>query len=348
MTRQSFAQRNKRNVILGLNLALFGLLAYAIVRVRGRRAAEAPALTIRDRLVRAYYAATFWIKLILPLKNGRLADKRLYVDRAGEPLYLSGAQGRTLAATLYRPQGAGPHPGIVLLHGSTPIGRKLGMYRLMGHLLARRGYMVLSIDQRGYGDSDAPLRIEHPEDLDFPHDARIALRYLANLSEVDRQRVFLVGHSFGGDVAVNAIQAESPAQKLVIIGPGRRYNQRAEQELDAFRLRSTEYMGLQNPIPHDVFVQTYASFPLENHLTYFMQANHLPLLILDGGRESEDDHRFLQEMFDRMAEPKAFHTIPNADHYTNITGLGPFVIYDAQAVEDMIATIDHWLGDAAA
>lgn len=331
----------RRLIFLVLVCGIFGI--WLKHRLQSHQMSE--ALTFRDRLIRLRYATTFWIKLILPLQNGRLQNKRILIDTAGETVVLSNAQGQTLYATLYRPEDTtNPiHPGILLLHGSTPAGRKLAMYRLIGRKLAEHGFAVLSLDQRGYGDSDDPRRLDRTEDFDFPQDARIALRYLANLHEVDAKQIYLIGHSFGGDVAIAASTDDPIAQKIVVIGPGRRYAQRAEKELDHFRLRASEYMGISGKIPLDVFAQTFAAFPLEHHLDHFRTSQHKPLLLIDGSHENADDVRFLQQMFTAISESKQYYTLPEADHYVNITGLGPFVVYDQHAVTQLIKVITQWL-----
>lgn len=62
----------------------------------------------------------------------------------------------SLAGTLFVPFGAGPHPAVVLAHGSGPRdGRGL---LLMADLFARNGIAALAYDKRGSGDSTGSYR----------------------------------------------------------------------------------------------------------------------------------------------------------------------------------------------
>jgi pimeloyl-ACP methyl ester carboxylesterase len=272
------------------------------------------------------------IKPVLSLLNGPLAAKQLYWDTYGETVAVESA-GLTLAGTLYTPpqSATASYPGIVLLHGSTPVGRKMGLYRILGRELADRGYLVLALDLRGYGGSD-----------DVTH----AVDYLTTIAEIRQDQLFVVGHSFGGDVAISAAVAEPRLQKVVAIGPGRRFNERGgtpeAPEFNYFRRREMRYMLLREAIPAETFMAYRVLLPLENQMAYFTRA-HQPLLLIDGALESAADRAFLQNVYNLLSEPKAYMTLADADHYVNTANLGPVVIYDQLAVEALVQEIDKWL-----
>jgi acetyl esterase/lipase len=99
------------------------------------------------------------IKKISSVAQGSVQDINAYVDNYGRNVKIQ-SQGLTITGTLYEPDAAGERPAILLLHGSTPEGRKLGLYRVLGKGLADRGYVVFTIDRRGYGDSDDPPLVD--------------------------------------------------------------------------------------------------------------------------------------------------------------------------------------------
>ena len=136
------------------------------------------------------------VKKLSSILSGSPADDRLYLDTFGERVRFKN-DGLTLVGTLYQPEAAGEFPGIVLVHGSTAEGRKLGLYRLLGKELAGRGYVVLSIDLRGYGDSDDPSRVDISSALDYTSDIIGAVDYLSALESVDPGRMYVIGHSLG-------------------------------------------------------------------------------------------------------------------------------------------------------
>src|SRR5882757_6189839 len=132
----------------------------------------------------------------------------------------------TLHAMIWRPQGRGPFPAILLNHGSgrTPEDlRRLGRYEqnaaTLGPVFARHGYVFLYLFRRGVGlsaDQGAnavdlmdqegaahgeaarnALQIQLLETRDMG-DALAGLAFLRALPDVDGLDVGLVGHSFGG------------------------------------------------------------------------------------------------------------------------------------------------------
>ena len=114
-----------------------------------------------------------------------------------------------LAGTLLIPPGRGPHPGIVLLHGSGPLTRySFGPYP---HFFTSLGLAVLIFDKRGTGAStgtrfDAstgiftpPPAAYYPDDL--ASDALAVLHFLQAQKEVNASKVGLWGSSEGGMLA---------------------------------------------------------------------------------------------------------------------------------------------------
>jgi pimeloyl-ACP methyl ester carboxylesterase len=115
----------------------------------------------------------------------------------------------TLAGTLIAQATAGPHPAIVLLHGSGPLTRhSFGPWPRFFNSL---GMAVLVYDKRGTGASTgvrldastgAPATLSnrhYPDDL--ADDALAALRFLQGRTEVDRRQIGFWGSSEGGMLA---------------------------------------------------------------------------------------------------------------------------------------------------
>lgn len=154
--------------------------------------------------------------------QGRL---RFELDAAGNPVKVSGiapgqmpvdaarvrtrahdvrfpSTGAVIAATVTIPPGPGPHPGIVIVQGSGPLGRHFesisqGIYLSMG-------FAVLAFDKRGTGSSTGV----YPGDLATPQtigieaaDAAAAARFLLAQPQVDKRQVGFDGNSQGGWVA---------------------------------------------------------------------------------------------------------------------------------------------------
>jgi uncharacterized protein len=98
-------------------------------------------------------------------------------------------------------------PAVVLITGSgsqdrdeaTPAVPEYRPFREIADTLSRRGIVVLRLDDRGSGGSDAGPPTATT--ADFADDIRAAVAYLRTRSEVDPARVGLVGHSEGAIIA---------------------------------------------------------------------------------------------------------------------------------------------------
>ncbi len=246
-----------------------------------------------------------------------------------------------LSGSLYGTSDPGKNKsGVLLVHGSTPQGSNLGIYRLLGKKLAALGYIVLSVDLRGYGQSEDPKNINDATSFTFARDVYNSITYLTSVSQIDKENIYVIGHSFGADTVISAVKNDNRVNKMILIGPGRRFLERGGNtklpEFEYFKRRDMQYMKLSEPIPDEVFIQYRMHLPLENHMEYFSSSGHIPTMLIDGELESREDKEFLKKVYNSMAGQKAYLTIPNADHYSNIANFGNLIIYDETAVNKLI------------
>ena len=130
--------------------------------------------------------------LILILAGGLLAH---FTQTAGgiriEDVRFKGAQGNTMSALLYIPPNATaqtPAPGILAVHGYINSRETQDGFAIE---FARRGYVVLDLDQTGHGYSDPP---SFANGFGGPD----GLAHLRSLDIVDKNNIGLEGHSMGG------------------------------------------------------------------------------------------------------------------------------------------------------
>jgi dienelactone hydrolase len=265
-------------------------------------------------------------KKMVTLTRMPLRDTRVYFDRLGR--YRAAADlGLPVPATLYPPTSAGPGPGILLLHGSTPEGRKMGLYRFLGGMLADRGYTVLSIDHGSTGD------------------AAVGLRALASLEEVAAGGLSIVGHSAGAAVALGLGIADDDVARIVAIGPGVRIEDRAATEGAYFQRRELRYRLEPRVEDPDTFPPRRS---IEVTTGYFSHPDHKPLLLVQGEQEDPNDRAFLGRLHSGMAGPATLLTVAGADHYMNVLNAGPLVVYDRGAAELLLDGLVAWLPPGSA
>jgi len=223
-----------------------------------------------------------------------------------------------LPATLALPDGSGPFPAVVLVHGSGPHDRdeSVGPNRPFLDIargLAARGVAVLRYEKRSKAHPDAyvapgSLTI----DSETTDDAVAALRTLAAQPQVDATRLFLFGHSQGAMMAprtaARSIDAGVPVAGLVLLAaPSRKLmdivveQNRRLAVLDDAHTSDAERAAIETLIAQVRAIrageeQPVAGLPLNLPAAYWRstdtvdpvheaQVVDLPMLVLQGARD---------------------------------------------------------------
>ncbi|MGV8855291.1 MAG: alpha/beta hydrolase family protein [Devosia sp.] len=137
-----------------------------------------------------------------------------FVQTAGDvtikDLRFTGNNGETLSALLYIPPGVSAEhkaPAILAVHGYINSRETQSAFAIE---YARRGYVVLALDQSGHGYSDAPA---FANGFGGPG----ALAYLRNMDIVDVDNIGLEGHSMGGWTILAAASAMPDGYKSMVL-----------------------------------------------------------------------------------------------------------------------------------
>lgn len=166
-----------------------------------------------------------------------------------------GGPGASLAGTLIRPVGTGPRAAVVLIAGSGPQNRDETVsghrpFLIIADRLARAGIAVLRYDKRGVGGSAGDYRTA--TGADFVADARAALAWLRRQPGIDPNRIGLIGHSEGAEIAPEVAKGNSDVAFLVLLAapgvPG-----------DQLLLSQKKAIELASGVPADVVDQSIAT-----------------------------------------------------------------------------------------
>ena len=125
-------------------------------------------------------------------------------------LRFEGANGTLMSALLYVPRTATaktPAPGILAVHGYINSRETQSGFAIE---LARRGYVVLALDQTGHGYSDPPAFANGFGGPD-------GLKFLRSLDIVDKNNIGLEGHSMGGWTFLAAAAAMKDGYKSAVL-----------------------------------------------------------------------------------------------------------------------------------
>jgi pimeloyl-ACP methyl ester carboxylesterase len=149
--------------------------------------------------------------LILILAGGFLAH--LTQTSGGiriQDVRFAGANGNTMSALLYIPPNVtaqSPAPGILAVHGYINSRETQDGFAIE---FARRGYVVLALDQTGHGYSDPPAFANGFGGPD-------GLAHLRSLDFVDKANIGLEGHSMGGWTILAAATAMPNDYKSMVL-----------------------------------------------------------------------------------------------------------------------------------
>ena len=186
-------------------------------------------------------------------ENGKAADAGDGSDESGEALPagitemevslpVDGQEGWELPGTLTLPEGDGPFPAVVLVHGSGPNDRDetIGFnkpFRDIAWGLAQKGIAVYRYDKRTlvYGQqmaADPGLTLEEETVLD----AAKSVEILAGEEKIDGSRIYVAGHSLGGQALprINEALAETEAAAgyIFLAAPARKLPDIMKEQYD--------------------------------------------------------------------------------------------------------------------
>jgi pimeloyl-ACP methyl ester carboxylesterase len=173
---------------------------------------------------------------------------------------------------------------LLLCHGNAG---NVGDRILHAALLTAARFDVLLFDYRGYGRSSG-----RPDEEGTYRDARAALACLLEQPGVDLERVFFLGESLGGAVAVN-LALERPPSGLVLLST----------------FTSIRELGrLHYPfLPPSLIPDAY---PTVRRIAGL----HAPLLVLHGERDEIVPLAQARALFAAAAEPKLMHVFGGVGH----------------------------------
>jgi hypothetical protein len=156
------------------------------------------------------------------IKYGTAVPPYLYEEK--EVSFVNKKANVILAGTLTLPDRDPPYPSAVLISGGGAHDRDYTIFGgkpflVVSDFLTRRGIAVLRYDDRGTGESTGDRSISTTKD--YAGDALAAVQFLKSRSDIDPDRIGLIGHSEGGTIAsLAAVESSGVAFVIMMATPG--------------------------------------------------------------------------------------------------------------------------------
>lgn len=150
------------------------------------------------------------------------------------------AENIKLAGTLTTPDKDGKYPAIVLISGSGPSDRNQTIFGhktflVLSDLLTKAGFAVLRYDDRGAGESGGSYI--NASNKEHAADASSAVEFLKTMPFVNPDKVGILGHSLGADIAPVTASINSGLAFVILMA------------------------GSANPLTEDIIEQCRAIYP---------------------------------------------------------------------------------------
>lgn len=136
--------------------------------------------------------------------TGTIQQRATYVEgtETKETTIETTVEGEVVSGILFKPKNATPEnkvPGIVLTHGYL---NNREMQLPFAIELARRGFVVMTIDRQGHGNYEM-------SDTDYTKGLYESTKYMYNLDYVDKTKIGISGHSMGGATTATVLMKDN-------------------------------------------------------------------------------------------------------------------------------------------
>ena len=140
-----------------------------------------------------------FVRQLLPVESRQLERVALADTLHSEISFRNHTQNLSLGGLLFMPEGDGPFPAAVVIHGSGTSQRNNGWYLTLTKHLQNSGIVVLLPDKRGSEKSEGSWRTSSFEDL--ATDTHAAIEYLREQQSLPISAIGVIGMSQGGWIA---------------------------------------------------------------------------------------------------------------------------------------------------
>jgi dipeptidyl aminopeptidase/acylaminoacyl peptidase len=246
-------------------------------------------------------------------------------DPTEEPIDLGrveieSADGTILVGTIHLPDGEGPFPSFVWVHGSGAVTRTQGGGSVVPALV-EGGYAVLIMDKRGVGESGGDYFGVNPAGSEYilgqlSEDIRAAVRILSGFDFIDPNQIGLFGNSQAGWIIPQAaVGLDLVSRAVILVGP----TVSVGQENYYSSLTGDNSANLTDEKLEDVYAR-YSTFSGE--MGYDPRADiealDIPVIWVLGGKDAsiptQESVNILDEIIAELGKDFTVHLYPLGTH----------------------------------
>ncbi len=244
-------------------------------------------------------------------------------------------------AWLEHPAGKGPFPGALIFHGAHPNGSRQPSASILRRALLDAGFVVLSVDHPGYGESPAPSPDANVAAWDPLPTVLSAFKSLRSMRDVDRIVAF--GHSMGASDVLRLLSTQPKSINGVIFGAGMP---------DLRKMKSNHYWyrrfhidrRMRRRISPDLFLEIRRRFYDNSRIVQRLPSDHDPIIVVRVGFEHSNIEATRDMLYEAIPGVKAIWDLDNSTHYFNSFGIADVVLGDTH-VTRLLASRFRLLAD---
>jgi pimeloyl-ACP methyl ester carboxylesterase len=220
------------------------------------------------------------------------------------------------------PAGKGPFPGALVFHGNHPDGSRQPSAVILRRALLDAGFVVLSVDHPGYGESPSPSPDAEIAEWDPLPTVLAAFKTLRATPAV--KGLLVVGHSMGTADVLRLLGAEAHVDGAILFGGSLnrpRYN------------RFHKLRQMRNYISKEKYREIHWRFYDRGRKVEALSPDVAPILFVRFGFEHSNGVATRDMLFEAIPGVKATWDFLDSTHYFNSFGVLGVVVGDTQITQ---------------
>jgi dipeptidyl aminopeptidase/acylaminoacyl peptidase len=222
------------------------------------------------------------------------------------------ADGLELAGELHIPSGRKVHPALCICHGipAAPHDHSDKGYTLLAQQFCDAGFTTLIFNFRGTGKSQGNLDI-----LGWTRDLQVALDFLYDLKEVDKNHFCLLGFSGGAAVSIYAAGHDPRVSLVVTCACPADFGSLRQRETPVETIQRFREIGAIRDRDFPASIEEWQrGFETVSPINWVDKIPPRPLLLIHGDADELIPLQHAHRLYRKAKEPKELKIIAGAKH----------------------------------